>query len=101
MNNKKYRINEMLDRLPIKKNKQALKILPNELGVSTATFNNYRAITVEDVQDIPHMAVVKLEQFFSLEPGQLQNITPDVRPIADRPDDDNQGDIAAEFNLSK
>jgi len=101
MNNKKYRINEELERLPLKKNKQAIRILPGELGVSVATFNNYRAISLDDTQDIPHTAVVKMERFFDLPAGGLQNFHVDVKPISKRPDDDGQGDIIAQLGLTK
>ncbi|RFZ84793.1 hypothetical protein DYU05_04075 [Mucilaginibacter terrenus] len=97
--NKKYRINEALDKLPIKKHKQALHILPALLGVSQATLNNYRAMEVGDKQDIPHTAVLKLERFFDLQAGELRNFDVDVVPISKRPDEPD--DVAGDFSLSK
>lgn len=83
---KKYRINELLDNFSVKKNKQAIQMLPGILGVSPATFNNYRAIVLEDPRDIPHEKVVMLEQFFGLRPGELANYTPHITPISQMAD---------------
>jgi hypothetical protein len=61
-----------------------LRILPEILGVTSKSFDNYRKIAIDEPQDIPHEIVAKLEAFFSLEPGQLQNYTVDTRPIAEQ-----------------
>lgn len=95
----KYRINELLLKLSVEDNKKALKILPGELEVSEATFNNYRKILLEDTQDIPHNVVDKLEKFFSINPGELQNYTSDIRPIAEITEPVET--LAAKHGLSK
>jgi len=97
---KKYRINELLDTLSVKDNRRALSILPGELGISIATFNNYRAINKSDPQDIPHTIVAKLEQFFSLAPGELQNFTLDIKPISDKTAHHREH-LTEKFNLTK
>jgi len=84
---KKYKIDEMLNKLPMKDYKKALKVLPELLDISYAAFMKYKAIKVSDVQDIPYTIVVQLEQFFGLEPGSLQNFSTDIKPIADYSDE--------------
>lgn len=79
---RKYRINELLENLSLKKNRQALQILPEVLGVGATTFHNYRNIKIEDQQDIPHEKVVILEQFFGIKPNELQNYEVDIIPIS-------------------
>ena len=101
MSDKKYRINLFLERLPIKQNKKALKLLPHILGVGRSTFDNYRGIGVDDHQDIPHIAVVKMEQFFGIEPGELLAFDVRVKPITEHADDLTAEDMAKEFGLNK
>lgn len=93
---KKYRINELLARLNVKDHRKALRVLPAELGISVATFNNYRYIKVDDAQDIPHTMVLKMEQFFGVPAGSLKNFSIETRCINDfaEPGDNN-------YNLSK
>lgn len=71
----KYRINELLEGLPVRDHGKALKCIPKELNVSTATFNNYRNILIDEPQDIPHEKVVILERIFCLNRGDLENYT--------------------------
>ena len=70
----KYKINELLNNLPMKDYKKAIKLIPNILGVSVNTFFNYRSIRIEEDKDIPYQKVVVLEKIFDLEPGSLINI---------------------------
>lgn len=79
----KYRINELLDHLPKKDFAAALKALPIQLNVSSATFSNYRSIKLDDTQDIPHEKVAMLEKLFGIAPGELQNFTVSVNPISE------------------
>lgn len=71
----KYRINDLLSQLPKKDYDQAIQLLPIQLKVSVATFNNWRKIGLDDMQDIPHEKVAMLEKLFDIEPGELQNFT--------------------------
>lgn len=96
---RKYRINQLLNSLPHTDNRKALRVLPSVLGISFKTFSNYRSITIDDSQDIPHTVVVKLEQFFGIKPGELQNFTTDVRPISEMQED--TGDLSDKFGLAK
>jgi len=98
----KYRINELLTSLPLREYKKALRVIPAKLGVSAATFNNYRSIQVGESQDIPHEKVMMLEQLFRVGRGELENFTTDLPPISDIPDKDDPGEAVLEkFNLSK
>jgi hypothetical protein len=98
--NKKYRINEMLDKLPGPEYRLAIKILPDELGVSIATFGNYRAIKLGEKQDVPHEVIAKLEQFFGVGPGELRNYDIEIKPIAFRSPLKTK-ELAADLGLSK
>ncbi|MBK0383554.1 hypothetical protein I5M32_11355 [Pedobacter sp. SD-b] len=81
MKNYKYRINEMMENLPIRLHRKASVIIPKKLNVSTATFSNYRNIQLNDIQDIPYEKVIMLEKLFSLKHGSLQNFTIDTPSI--------------------
>ncbi|MGZ3999586.1 MAG: hypothetical protein ACXVIY_03110 [Mucilaginibacter sp.] len=98
---KKYRINEILENLSTKENRKALGILPMQLGISPATFNNYRNIGIDDDQDIPHAIVCMLEQFFSLPAGGLQNFKTDIRPLCDVDTKQLELDLVKKFALTK
>lgn len=98
---KKYRINEILENLSTKENRKALGILPMQLGISPATFNNYRNIGIDDDQDIPHAIVVMLEQFFGLEANQLQNFKTDIRPLSKIDTHQMELDLLSKFKLAK
>jgi hypothetical protein len=101
---KKYRINEFLNRLSVTDNRKAINFLPRQLGISVATFNNYRNIDVDSAQDIPHIIVVKLEKFFSLSPRALENtayffrIQSEMRPLSEIDDKDT---LASKYHLEK
>ncbi|MEQ7798313.1 hypothetical protein ABDJ41_00765 [Pedobacter sp. ASV1-7] len=75
MHNKarKYKINDFLLRLPVPLYREAVKIIPGVLGVSTNTFHNYRNILINDIQDIPHEKVILFEKLFDLKAGGLIN----------------------------
>jgi hypothetical protein len=77
----KYRINELLYKLPVTDYRKAIRIIPKQLNISQKTFANYRNIKLNTKQDIPHEKVVLLEIIFALQPGQLQNYTLTIKPI--------------------
>jgi len=72
---RKYKINECLLKLPINEHREAVRLMPKEIGISLNTFHNYRNILLNDPQDIPHERVVRLERFFGLRQGELLNRT--------------------------
>jgi len=89
--NRKYRIEELLRKLPFDQHSKALKVLPVQVGISPPSLSIYRKIKLDDPQDIPHTVVAKMEQFFGIGPGELQNFTTTVTPISRMmavPDDD-------------
>lgn len=77
----KYRINDILLQLPVKDYRKALKVIPKALNVSSNTFSNYRNIKLNDHQDIPHQKVILLERIFGLQSGELENFSPDFKPL--------------------
>ncbi|ADY51470.1 hypothetical protein Pedsa_0898 [Pseudopedobacter saltans DSM 12145] len=84
MKNFKYRINELLEGLPVRDHGKALKCIPKELNVSSATFNNYRNILIDEPRDIPHEKVMILECIFSVNRGELENFKiqmPDLKTL--------------------
>jgi hypothetical protein len=97
----KYRINELLNQLPFNRYKATLNFLPDQLGISAPTFNNYRGIELGDKQDIPHAVVDKLEKFFSLAPGGLQNYTSEIKPLKEMENVPEKGVLATKYGLTK
>jgi len=97
--NYKYRINEHLRKMSVDDFQKSLKLIPAILGISHASFNNYRKIELGDKKDIPHEVVDKLEKLFCLQPGQLQNFTTEVRPIGEMTED--KEDVSAKYGLDK
>lgn len=94
----KYCINKKLNELSVTDYKKTLKFLPVQLGISTSSFNKYRSIKVGAAQDIPHTIVAKLEQFFGIKPGELQNFTTEMRPLSEI---DDKESIAGKYQLEK
>ncbi len=79
----KYRINEILNNLPMKDYKKAMKLIPKVLGVSTNTFANYRNIKIDEERDIPYQKVILLEKIFELEPETLGNFVTNYKTISE------------------
>ena len=77
----KYRINDILLQLPVKDYRKALKVIPKALNISSNTFSNYRNIKLNDNQDIPHQKVILLEKILGLQSGELENFSPDFKPL--------------------
>lgn len=78
---RKYKINDFLLRLPVPQYREAVKVIPNVLGVSLNTFHNYRNILLNDLQDIPHEKVILFEQLFELKSGALINKELKCKPL--------------------
>ena len=93
----KYRITELLNKLPHDEYCKALKVIPRELGISEKTFLNYRNINVTDIQDIPAEKVAILEKLFAIGCGQLANYSTEVRSIAELTD--SLDDVAESLNI--
>jgi len=66
---RKYKIDEMMNKLNLPKYKAALKIIPKTLGIAFNTFHNYRKLKVGDKSDIPYGQVRKLEILFKIKEG--------------------------------
>jgi cell division FtsZ-interacting protein ZapD len=94
---RKYKIDEEMNKLNLPKYKAALKIIPEELGISFNTFHNYRKINIGDKADIPYELVRKLEKQFKLKEGQLVNFPIEsksldalIREMKTKPKDDQK-----------
>ena len=96
---KKYRIDELLKSLSIAEHQKALRVIPAEIEVSSATFQNYRKIKVTDAQDIPHEKVVALEKIFNIPAGSLLNTDVQARPLSKIKEKNESSDLAEKFNL--
>ncbi|TDQ09534.1 hypothetical protein [Pedobacter metabolipauper] len=70
---KKYKINECMLRLSRGDYKKAVLHIPGFLNISLNTFHNWRKISINDEQDIPHEKVVLFEILFGLKRGGLLN----------------------------
>jgi len=67
---RKYKIDEMMNKLNLPKYKAALKIIPKTLGIAFNTFHNYRKLKVGDKSDIPYGQVRKLEIRLKIRPSK-------------------------------
>lgn len=72
---KKYRIQEMMDKLTKVEHAKISKLIPKIIGRSINTFNNYSNIPLGVKTEIPNNIVIKLEILFGLPPYGLCNIT--------------------------
>jgi hypothetical protein len=100
----KYKINELLNGLPITEYRKAIALLPGILGIHKNTFIIYRnLLNVPESGDIPHGIVCDLERFFGLEPNGLQNYQSNITPLADLKNlTDTPGEgVAGKFGLVK
>jgi hypothetical protein len=79
----KYRIDELLNQLPVVQYRAAMQIIPQQLAVSAKTFANYRHIKLHEKRDIPHEKVALLEKLFALQPGGLQNFVTECTSLAE------------------
>lgn len=70
---RKYKINDCLLKMNMSDHREAVRLIPKQIGISLNTFHNYRNILIDDRQDIPHMKVVRFEKFFELKTGELLN----------------------------
>lgn len=77
----KYRINELMHQLPVTEYRKAMRLIPDQLGISVRTFTNYRNIRLNDKRDIPHEKVYLLEKLFDLPMGTLQNFSWETQPL--------------------
>ena len=75
---KKYKIIECLEKLTVSEYRIVIKAIPGIIGKSHNTFWNYAHIDINAEQDVPYTVVIKLEQFFGLQPGGLTNINIDA-----------------------
>ena len=72
---KKYKIQEMMEKLTVIEHAKLIKLIPKIIGKCINTFNDYSNILLGDKKEIPHNVVVKLEILFGLPPYGLSNIT--------------------------
>ncbi len=70
---KKYKIDEEMNKLNLTMYKKALRYIPKLLNVAFNTFHNYRHMTIDAKADIPCEMVRKLEVVFGLKIGGLAN----------------------------
>ena len=77
----KYKINELLNNMPMKDYKKAIKLIPKILGVSSNTFLNYRSIRIDEDKDIPYQKVIVLEKIFDIQTGTLINVQSNQKSI--------------------
>ena len=77
---KKYKIEAYMNTLPIRTYRKAMNYIPIYLEISLNTFCNYKAIEIDDRQDIPHGKVVLLEKLFGFATGELSNVDFSEKP---------------------
>ncbi|MGY4386147.1 hypothetical protein ACVWYN_003197 [Pedobacter sp. UYP24] len=71
---KKYKLEESLNKLTYNEYRFARSILPKIIGKCNNTLNNYSNILLDSKEEIPYTIGIKLERFFGLAPGELSNV---------------------------
>lgn len=71
MNERKYRVNELLERMPFNEVALAKKFLINQLKITEKTFSRYQTVTEDDPYEMPARHLVQLASFFGVEPVSL------------------------------
>ncbi len=71
---KKYKLEESLNKLTYNDYRFARSILPEIIGKCNNTLNNYSNILLDSKEEIPYTIGIKLERFFGIEPGQFSNV---------------------------
>lgn len=69
----KYKIDEFLENLPVRLNRNLVSEIPKILDISYNTFRNYCKIPLKSKKDIPYSCVRKLEILFDMKNGELCN----------------------------
>lgn len=69
----KYKIDEFLENLPVRLNRNLVSQIPKLLNISYNTFRNYCKIPLKSKKDIPYGCVRKLEILFDMKSGELCN----------------------------
>lgn len=70
---KKYKIQEILDNLPKKEHDIIVKKIPKEIGRCNSSFMQYKSILLGEKEELPYIIGIKIEKIFGLEPGTLYN----------------------------
>jgi len=78
---KKYRIEEELQKLNLVEYKAAIRIIPTVLDIAFNTFHNYRKLSISDTRDIPYDNVRKMEKIFGLKEGGLANFQVECKSL--------------------
>ncbi len=78
---RKYKIDEEMQKLNLPAYKAAIRIIPRELNIAANTFHNYRKLTIDDTKDIPHDNVRKMEKIFGLKEGGLVNFPVECKSL--------------------
>lgn len=73
MSNPKYNIHELLNKLPHEDYREAMNYLPQQLGISRRTLKAWMYRKMDDQNDIPSEALIKLADFFEVEPKAIYN----------------------------
>lgn len=76
----KYKIKQKLDELPHKDYMSAVKVLPKELKISSATFHKYLNVRIYEGYSISADHIARLAKFFDCSMEDLLNYTaPDLK----------------------
>lgn len=75
-NQKKYRIDELLDKLSIAEYRRAMSVIPKKLNVSKRTFQNWKAIPMGSKTQIPGDHLLTMCDFFEIEVREMYTTPP-------------------------
>lgn len=71
---KKYKLEECLNKLTYNEYRFARHALPKIIGKCHNTLNNYTNIPINSKEEIPYTIGIKLARFFGVEPGNFSNV---------------------------
>lgn len=72
----KYRILELLNKLPHEQYKKAKRYLGTAIGVSPRTFHDWCYIKINDGRSIPADKMISLAKYFDVKPDEIFTIPP-------------------------
>lgn len=79
----KYRILELLRKLPRYNEKQLRELLPEQIGVSPETFNSWLYIKADSAREIKAVAIFIIAEALQVEPIELFTNPPTIFTLED------------------
>ena len=91
----KYKIHQLLIKLPKEDYDKCMKSLPDKLGVTQRTFYRWKSLKIEDPSEIPADKLFQLAQFFGVKMEDMFNFEPPKIELLN-----NETDLAKQLGLN-